>query len=282
MQFWPNWIWVVVVVGIFGAGQFLEGNILQPRLVGSSIGVHPVWLMFALFAFGALFGFVGVLLAVPATAAIGVLVRFAVDRYRHEPASIWGQGGSPPPGVCPAERHAGSLAASAGADAPAELRARRLHGRTVERRGAAARRALAGLARAGRGAERAGRLRQDAPRPYLGGRAPARRSSPPPSWIGPEPSQLVAGSGIAIEDVAPEQVPEAALFHLINRVREAGASLLVTSRNPVAEWHVRLPDLRSRLRMATPAALGKRPTTSSCGRSWSSSSRTASSWWRRR
>ena len=53
------------VVGIFAAGQFLEGNILQPRLVGSSIGVHPVWLMFALFAFGALFGFVGVLLAVP-------------------------------------------------------------------------------------------------------------------------------------------------------------------------------------------------------------------------
>ena len=100
VQFWPNWIWVVVVVGIFGAGQFLEGNILQPRLVGSSIGVHPVWLMFALFAFGALFGFVGVLLAVPATAAIGVLVRFGVNRYRHSPI-YWGQGGSPPPGGLP-------------------------------------------------------------------------------------------------------------------------------------------------------------------------------------
>ena len=75
-------IWIVVVVGIFAVGQFIEGNILQPRLVGSSIGVHPVWLMFALFAFGSLFGFVGVLLAVPVTAAIGVLVRFAVERYR--------------------------------------------------------------------------------------------------------------------------------------------------------------------------------------------------------
>ena len=72
----------LAVVGVFAVGQFIEGNILQPRLVGSSIGVHPVWLMFALFAFGSLFGFVGVLLAVPVTAAIGVLVRFAVERYR--------------------------------------------------------------------------------------------------------------------------------------------------------------------------------------------------------
>jgi predicted PurR-regulated permease PerM len=100
VQFWPSWIWVLVVVGIFAAGQFIEGNILQPRLVGSSIGVHPVWLMFALFAFGALFGFVGVLLAVPATAAIGVLVRFALDRYRRSPI-YWGQSGSPPPGGLP-------------------------------------------------------------------------------------------------------------------------------------------------------------------------------------
>jgi predicted PurR-regulated permease PerM len=82
VQFWPDWIWIGIVVGIFALGQFIEGNILQPRLVGSSIGVHPVWLMFALFAFGSLFGFVGVLLAVPVTAAIGVLVRFAVERYR--------------------------------------------------------------------------------------------------------------------------------------------------------------------------------------------------------
>jgi predicted PurR-regulated permease PerM len=83
VQFWPDWLWIVAVAGIFAIGQFIEGNILQPRLVGSSIGVHPVWLMFALFAFGSLFGFVGVLLAVPVTAAIGVLVRFAVERYRH-------------------------------------------------------------------------------------------------------------------------------------------------------------------------------------------------------
>ncbi|MBA68716.1 MAG: AI-2E family transporter, partial [Rhizobiales bacterium] len=81
VQFWPDYIMIGVVAGIFFLGQFLEGNILQPRLVGSSVGLHPVWLMFALFAFGALFGFVGMLVAVPAAAAIGVLVRFALEKY---------------------------------------------------------------------------------------------------------------------------------------------------------------------------------------------------------
>ncbi len=81
VQFWPDWIWVVVVAGIFVVGQLVEGNILQPKMVGSSVGVHPVWLMFALFAFGSLFGFVGMLIAVPATAAIGVLVRFGIGQY---------------------------------------------------------------------------------------------------------------------------------------------------------------------------------------------------------
>ncbi|MDF1607186.1 AI-2E family transporter [Hoeflea sp. YIM 152468] len=81
VQFWPDFIMIGAVVGVFAAGQFFEGNILQPRLVGSSVGLHPVWLMFALFAFGALFGFVGMMIAVPAAASVGVLVRFAISRY---------------------------------------------------------------------------------------------------------------------------------------------------------------------------------------------------------
>ncbi|MEO3998727.1 AI-2E family transporter [Mesorhizobium sp. CAU 1732] len=85
VQFWPEWHWVVVVAVIFFAGQFIEGNILQPNLVGKSVGLHPVWLMFALVAFGALFGFVGLLVAVPAAAAVGVLTRFALSRYLASP-----------------------------------------------------------------------------------------------------------------------------------------------------------------------------------------------------
>lgn len=78
---WPEYTLILMVLGVFFSGQFIEGNILQPKLVGSSVGLHPVWLMFALFAFGALFGFVGLLVAVPAAAAMGVLVRFALSRY---------------------------------------------------------------------------------------------------------------------------------------------------------------------------------------------------------
>nr|WP_320411425.1 AI-2E family transporter [Candidatus Tokpelaia sp.] len=82
IQYWPEqWPWIAAVVGVFLVGQFLEGYVLQPKLVGSSVGLHPVWLMFALFAFGSLFGFTGMLIAVPAAAAIGVLVRFALHSY---------------------------------------------------------------------------------------------------------------------------------------------------------------------------------------------------------
>jgi predicted PurR-regulated permease PerM len=84
-QFWPNGGPIVTVVAIFFVGQFLEGYILAPKLVGESVGLHPVWLMFALFAFGYLFGFVGMLLAVPLAAAIGVVVRFALRRYLASP-----------------------------------------------------------------------------------------------------------------------------------------------------------------------------------------------------
>jgi len=80
-QFWGDWWWILAVAGVFGAGQFIEGNILTPFLVGGSVGLHPVWLMFALSAFGVAFGFFGLLIAVPAAAAIGVLARFALDRY---------------------------------------------------------------------------------------------------------------------------------------------------------------------------------------------------------
>ncbi len=81
-QFWPGYSSILLVLGVFLIGQFLEGNLLAPKLVGESVGLHPVWLIFALLAFGYLFGFVGLLVAVPLAATIGVLVRFALQRYR--------------------------------------------------------------------------------------------------------------------------------------------------------------------------------------------------------
>jgi predicted PurR-regulated permease PerM len=81
VQFWPDYFWIFMTLGIFVFGQIVEGNILSPKLLGHSVGVHPVWLMFALFAFGSVLGFVGLLLAVPLAAAVGVLTRFALQRY---------------------------------------------------------------------------------------------------------------------------------------------------------------------------------------------------------
>ncbi|MGH7879723.1 MAG: AI-2E family transporter [Candidatus Binataceae bacterium] len=81
-QFWPEWSSIVMVLGIFLIGQFVEGNVLSPKLVGQSVGLHPVWVIFALLAFGYLFGFTGLLVAVPLAATIGVLARFALQRYR--------------------------------------------------------------------------------------------------------------------------------------------------------------------------------------------------------
>jgi predicted PurR-regulated permease PerM len=80
-QFWPNYGSILMVLGVFLVGQFVEGNVLSPKLVGESVGLHPVWLIFALLAFGYLFGFVGLLVAVPLAATIGVLSRFAMRRY---------------------------------------------------------------------------------------------------------------------------------------------------------------------------------------------------------
>jgi predicted PurR-regulated permease PerM len=93
VQFWPNWVMVVIVAVVYLVGQFLEGNVLYPKLVGSSIGINPVWLMFALFAFALLFGFVGLLLAVPLSAISAVLLRWAVRKYR-ESALYLGQHGA--------------------------------------------------------------------------------------------------------------------------------------------------------------------------------------------
>lgn len=82
-QFGPSFAPLAGVVAVFAVGQFIDGYILQPRVMGRAVGIHPVWLIFALYAFGSLFGFVGVLLAVPMAACIGVLLRHALHYYKN-------------------------------------------------------------------------------------------------------------------------------------------------------------------------------------------------------
>lgn len=89
---------IAMVVVVFAVGQFLEGNFLTPKLVGDRVNLHAVWIMFALLAGAALFGFVGVLLAVPVAAVIGVLVRFSIARYRASPLYLGTSGSKPPEG----------------------------------------------------------------------------------------------------------------------------------------------------------------------------------------
>ena len=82
VQAWPQIDLPLEAIIVVSIGLVLDGYVLSPRLVGASVGLHPVWIMFALLAFGALFGFTGLIVAVPAAAAIGALMRFLARRYR--------------------------------------------------------------------------------------------------------------------------------------------------------------------------------------------------------
>jgi predicted PurR-regulated permease PerM len=104
VQGWPQWKLLLLTLAVVLSGQFLEGNVLSPKLVGASVGLHPVWVMFALLAFGSLFGFTGLIMAVPVAAAAGVILRYLVRRYhasdlylapdepRTEPADLQNEG----------------------------------------------------------------------------------------------------------------------------------------------------------------------------------------------
>ena len=94
--FWDDPKWIVAVLAIFVVGQILEGNYLQPKIIGGHVGLHPVWLMIALAVFGKLLGFVGLVVAVPLGAIIGVLVRFFIERYK-ESSLYTGRGLVPEP-----------------------------------------------------------------------------------------------------------------------------------------------------------------------------------------
>ena len=85
VEAWPNWMPFLKVLGVFAMGQALESAFLSPRIVAGHIKLHPIWVILALFVFGYLFGFVGMLVAVPTAAAIGVLTRFGLHEYLDSP-----------------------------------------------------------------------------------------------------------------------------------------------------------------------------------------------------
>lgn len=89
-----DWRWVAATATVFLVGHLTEANFLAPKLIGDRVGLHPVWVIFALLAGGALLGFVGVLLAIPLAAAIGVLTRYGLKRYLESPLYGGPRGGS--------------------------------------------------------------------------------------------------------------------------------------------------------------------------------------------
>jgi predicted PurR-regulated permease PerM len=81
VQSGPDPTMLGAVAAIFAVAQVLEGAFLQPQLIGPRVGLHPLWLIFGVLAGGALFGVLGVLLAMPIFASLGVVARFAVQCY---------------------------------------------------------------------------------------------------------------------------------------------------------------------------------------------------------
>jgi predicted PurR-regulated permease PerM len=80
-----DWQFTGMIALVFVAGQLIEGNFLTPRVVGSSVGMHPLWVFFSVLAGASIAGIAGMLLAVPMAACIGVLLEYAIARYKDSP-----------------------------------------------------------------------------------------------------------------------------------------------------------------------------------------------------
>ena len=268
VQFWPDWTMILVIAAIYLVGQFVEGNILSPLLVGDAVGLHPVWLMFALFAFGSLFGFVGVLLAVPLAAG-----GRRADPLRPAPVSqqsvlrrpvgarVQGSGrvrrsggvGAGAPGSADGRRCTPADSAMAGGGS---LRCRCFRARRGQRPGVRSRVAVAGVARAGVAPDRAcgGSARATWPPFSPDARAPARLAGP--ELDAEAVLALDAGRPLVVDPCDRGLADEHALFHLLNRVRaERGSALLVGRRAP-QHWGLSTPDLVSRLRLSPVVEIG--------------------------
>ena len=250
----------LLVLGIFVVGQFIEGNILSPKLVGESVGLHPVWLMFALLAFGYLFGFVGLLVAVPLAAAIGVLVRFALRQLSGKPAlhRRASRADRCADRAQSTSTHAvGAAPARARARSCRKLRARGFSRRAVQRRGARADRALAGLAGAHRRCWSGRRARARAISPRSGRRRRARACCRARALDGADLPDALATGALVVEDLADGALRRArAVPSAQSGARGAAPIVLLTARSAPAAWRRRAcRDLASRLRALPVVAL---------------------------
>ena len=270
-QFWDAKLWIVLTAGIFFFGQFVEGNILSPNLIGKSVGLHPVWLILALAVFGTLFGFTGLLVAVPVAAALGVISRFLIERYLESPLYT---------GRC---RPRTTKPCGRGSSSSTCRRARRTAATpsSSRRRTSSPSRQVDSWP-----GWPLGRLAVAGPRgsgkthlAHVWAARAAARVLAAADLAALDLGRLPGDAALVVEDVdrsGGDAAVEEALFHLCNRLAAGGGSLLVTGREPPARWPLALPDLASRLR-AAPVARLEPPTTRCSPRCWSSSSPTASS-----
>ena len=259
--------------GIFVAGQFVEGNILQPFLVGKEIGLHPVWLMFALIAFGLLFGFVGLAgrgAGRGRDRRAGAFPAAAISRksllYRR-PVEL-SDGAALPRQLALALDHAERLTREDFLPGPSNEAALAM----IDRWPDWPARALAVVGPEGSGKSHLAAIWAD--------ESGARFLSARALELADLPASLATGA-LVLEDCAGGDIDERALFHLLNLVREEEAWLLLTARSLPATWPATLPDLASRLRVGAAGHRCRRPTTRCCAPCWSSNSPTGNWRWTR-
>jgi len=228
-QFSPDWMRIVIVLGIFLVGQFLERLHPRSETRRDSVGLHPVWLMFALFAFGYLFGFVGLLVAVRwrRRSACSALFAAAISRephlYRRKVRLTVMSVASAPRQLALALEHAESFAREDFLCGPSNAAALALvegwpdwPGRCV---------VLVGPEGSGK-SHLAAIWAADAGARFLAARSLGEANLP---------AALVTGA-LVVEDLAAQAFDERALFHLINLAGEEGAFLLLTARTAPAAW----------------------------------------------
>ena len=235
-------IGVGLVAAVFALGQFIEGNLISPRVVGGRIHLHPVWMIFAVLAGTVLFGFLGTLLAVPVAGVLGVLVRFGIKQY--QTSALYRVSSSAGPRTVSEQlRLDFEHAPATGAEdfMPGESN----------------REALAWLARW---------PAWPYPALILHGPPGSGKSHLARIWAARTGARSLDHAAIASADPNAqrtwvlddaEPVPdEQGLLSFYNRLREGGGYLLLTARRPVGAWMLRLPDLASRLRAAPVVAIG--------------------------